>query len=93
MDLTHGDVLHEGRELLSNVPIYILADQAYVGWSGCLHLSRDRGEVLQAQEYHIRLRDGRLGSIRIRKLITTNGAHHVEVLFEGVGELNVHTAV
>ena len=87
MDLTHGDVLDQGKELLRNVPMYILADDGYAHWGGCLHLQRENGDLLHSGEYRIRLRDGRLGSIAVRKVISTNGAHHLEVLFEGLGEL------
>ncbi|WP_372865158.1 hypothetical protein [Spongiibacter sp.] len=93
MDLTHGDVLHEGRRLLSDVPMYILTDEGYSAWSGCLHLQSNDGELLNGVQYSIRLRDGRLGSIRIRKVISTNGAHHIEVLFEGLGQLEKRCAV
>ena len=87
MDLTHGDVLDGGKELLSNVPMYISADNGYAQWGGCLHLKRQNGDLLRSGEYRIRLRDGRLGNIVVRKVISTNGAHHLEVLFEGRGEL------
>ena len=33
MDLTHGDVLDGGKELLSNVPMYISADDGYAQWA------------------------------------------------------------
>ena len=88
MDLTHGDILDEDQALLSDVPMYINADKHYVPWSGCLHLQRDKVHKLDRRDYRIRLRDGRLGAIRIRKIISTNGAHHVEVLFEGLGRLS-----
>ena len=93
MDLTHGNVLLGGRELLSDVPMYINADSEFVHWGGCLHLQRDYGSVLDScdlekSECTIRLRDGRLGNIRIRKIISTNGSLHIEVLFEGAGPLS-----
>ncbi|QQD19769.1 hypothetical protein I6N98_07980 [Spongiibacter nanhainus] len=86
MDVTHGSVLVDDRELLSNVPVYVNEggrEGAYVNWMGCLHLDRESGSKLEQQEYRLKLRDGRLGNITIRKVISTNGAMHVEVLFEG----------
>lgn len=86
MDVTHGSVLIDDRELLSNVPVYVSEgdrEGTYVNWTGCLHLDRDSGSKLEQQEYRLKLRDGRLGQIAIRKVISTNGAMHVEVLFEG----------
>ncbi|WP_269617546.1 hypothetical protein [Zhongshania sp. BJYM1] len=88
MDLTHGSVLQGDRELLSDVPMYISASSDYVKWGGCLHLNKQIGERLHGTEYRIRLRDGRLGDIRIRKVVNTNGALHVELLFEGLGSLD-----
>lgn len=91
MDLTHGSVICNDEELLADVPVYISSDANFVHWSGCLHLHRktqlDFTEGLAGKDYRIRLRDGRLGSIRIRKVISTNGASHVEVLFEGASPL------
>lgn len=96
MDLTHGSVWRGEEELLSDVPMYIsadsdVADRDYVSWGGCLHLERGAGPVLEAGEvdsdYRICLRDGRLGHIRIRKIVSTNGALHVQVLFEGASPL------
>lgn len=92
MDLTHGDVLDQEQKVLSNVPMYISASDGYRQWGGCLHLKRDSGELLQGREYRIALRDGRLGSIAVRKVVTTNGAHHLEVLFEGLGKLEQRRA-
>ena len=72
-----------------NVLVYLWAlsarsaDGAYVMWSGCLHLDRDSGNKLSQKDYSLKLRDGRLGQISIRKVVSTNGALHVEVLFEG----------
>lgn len=88
MDLTHGDILEDDEALLEDVPMYIHAESRFTPWSGCLHLQRDKGEKLHRRDYRIRLRDGRLGAIRVRKIISTNGALHVEVLFEGVGDLS-----
>lgn len=88
MDLTHGDILDEDQALLRDVPMYINADRRLAPWSGCLHLQRDKGDKLAQRDYRIRLRDGRLGTIRVRKIISTNGAHHVEILFEGLGDLS-----
>ncbi|MFT6164938.1 MAG: hypothetical protein ACJA1T_001083 [Zhongshania aliphaticivorans] len=87
MDLTHGSVLLGDRELLADVPMYINAGGNFVRWGGCLHLNKQISELLNGSDYSIRLRDGRLGDIRIRKVVNTNGALHVEILFEGVGEL------
>lgn len=88
MDLTHGSVLQGDRELLSDVPIYISASTKYVEWGGCLHLNKQISERLDGTDYSIRLRDGRLGQIRIRKVVTTNGSLHVELLFDGLGRLD-----
>ncbi|CAA0102112.1 hypothetical protein [Zhongshania aliphaticivorans] len=89
MDLTHGSVLLGDRELLSDVPMYISASSDYVKWGGCLHLNKQISERLHGTDYRIRLRDGRLGEIRIRKVVNTNGSLHVELLFEGLGKLDV----
>lgn len=92
MDLTHGNLLLGDQELLSDVPMYISADSEFVRWGGCLHLQRNFGSLLDScdlekSECAIRLRDGRLGNIRIRKIISTNGSLHIEVLFDGRGPL------
>jgi hypothetical protein len=87
MDLTHGSVLLGDQELLADVPMYINAGGNYVRWGGCLHLNKEISELISGSDYSIRLRDGRLGDIRIRKVVNTNGALHVEILFEGLGEL------
>ena len=87
MDLTHGSVLLGDRELLSDVPMYISASSNYVTWGGCLHLNKQVSESLSGTDYRIRLRDGRLGAIRIRKVVNTDGSLHVELLFEGLGSL------
>ncbi|GAA4099335.1 hypothetical protein [Zhongshania borealis] len=87
MDLTHGSVLLGDRELLADVPMYINAGGNLVRWGGCLHLNKEISELLSGSDYSIRLRDGRLGDIRIRKVVSTNGALHVEILFDGLGEL------
>lgn len=91
MDLTHGSVLLGDEELLSDVPMYISASSHYVKWGGCLHLNKQVSECLDGTDYRIRLRDGRLGEIRIRKVINTNGSLHVELLFEGLGRLDLKT--
>lgn len=86
MDVTHGSILIDDKELLSDVPVYLNeagGNGAYVMWSGCLHLDRDSGNKLSQKDYSLKLRDGRLGQISIRKVVSTNGALHVEVLFEG----------
>ncbi|WP_159268895.1 hypothetical protein [Zhongshania aliphaticivorans] len=88
MDLTHGSVLQGDQELLSDVPMYISSGNEYVKWGGCLHLNKQLSQSLTGTDYRIRLRDGRLGAIRIRKLVNTNGALHVELLFEGLGRLD-----
>lgn len=100
MDLTHGSVLRNDEELLTDVPMYIssassddvTADRKFASWGGCLHLTKNRDLGLSDveavhSEYSIKLRDGRLGNIRIRKVVCTNGANHVEILFEGASPL------
>lgn len=97
MDLTHGSVLKNDEELLAEVPMYIsdaavTTGREFTNWSGCLHLPKSRNpglgdKVAVSGEYSIKLRDGRLGNIRIRKVVCTNGANHVEILFEGASAL------
>jgi hypothetical protein len=87
MDLTHGSLLVGDKELLANVPMYISTGGKLIRWGGCLHLRKEVAELINGRGYSIRLRDGRLGDIRIRKVVNTNGSLHVEVLFEGLGEL------
>lgn len=91
MDLTHGSLICNDEELLSDVPVYISSDANFVHWGGCLHLQKKSQQALdvgsERRDYRIRLRDGRLGSIRICKVVSTNGDSHVEVLFEGSSPL------
>jgi hypothetical protein len=90
MDLTHGSVLRDKQdlEILRDVPVYLSnTGVGFQQWGGCLHLKKNASELLDCGEYRIRLRDGRLGNICIRKFVSTNGDLHVEVLFEGKGPL------
>lgn len=80
MDLTHCDVLINGQELLSRVPIYLTEGEGH--WRGCLHLRRGDCDALECAEYLIRLSDGRGAVIRIRKTVSTNDSRYVEVLFD-----------
>lgn len=93
MDMTHGSVMKNGEEWLSNVPMYISGDHDFIHWGGCLHLSKRFGPDVLAPDLPdaltIVLRDGRLGTIHIRKVVSTNASLHFQVLFEGAGPLTL----
>jgi hypothetical protein len=69
------------------VPMYISTGGKLIRWSRCLHLRREVAQLISGRGYSIRLRDGGMGVISIRKVVKTNGSVHVDVLFEGLGEL------